>query len=122
MLATRIPVPRLVDWVDQSILYLHTVDETGQEIGRKMLRAAGIRTASDLVAVHASADLWQSLASLGDNTWGSPGQLDLLIAAIEDDEWMVNVLEWRKDRRPGQQTIKISSGAIEISGATSRTS
>jgi hypothetical protein len=35
---------------------------------------------------------------------------------------MVNVLEWRKDRRPGQQTIEISSGAIDISGATSRSS
>ena len=119
MLATRIPVPRLVDWIDQAILYRHTVDETGEAIGRKMLRAAGIRTASDLVAVHASADLWQSLASLGADSWGSPAQLDLLIAAIEDDEWMVNVLEWRKDRPPGQQTITISSETIDISSGIS---
>ncbi len=34
MLATRIPVPRLVDWVDQAILYLHTVDEKGKGPGR----------------------------------------------------------------------------------------
>jgi hypothetical protein len=109
MLATRIPVPRLVDWVDQAILYLHTVDETGRSIGRDKLRTVGIRTASDLVCVHADSELWTKLALLVDPSTSSD-RLDLLIAAIQDDEWVVNVLEWRKDRPPGRQTYEVRDG------------
>jgi hypothetical protein len=49
MLNTRIPVERLVDWIDQSILYLHLgkpVEGTGNP--RDQLRRYGIRTATDL--------------------------------------------------------------------------
>jgi hypothetical protein len=44
MLNTRIPVDRMVDWIDQAFLYLRVVDE-GQ---RGLLRSYGIRTATDL--------------------------------------------------------------------------
>jgi hypothetical protein len=49
MLNTRIPVERLVDWIDQSILYLHLgkpVEGAGNP--RDQLRRYGIRTATDL--------------------------------------------------------------------------
>jgi hypothetical protein len=52
MLNTRIPVERLVDWIDQSILYLHLgrpVKGDGAGGGpRDGLRRYGIRTATDL--------------------------------------------------------------------------
>src|SRR5690349_15672341 len=50
MLNTRIPVERLVDWVDQSILYLHLgkSPEEGGEGPRDQLRRYGIRSATDL--------------------------------------------------------------------------
>jgi hypothetical protein len=60
MLHTRMPISRLVDWIDQAFLYLRvgngngrssktdqgTTDESGD---RKLLRRYGIRTATDLL-------------------------------------------------------------------------
>ena len=45
MLNTRIPVDRLVDWVDQSLLYLHLSKDTTKdgESDRDKLRRFGIR-------------------------------------------------------------------------------
>ena len=51
MLATRIPVPRLVDWTDQAILRLHVSTED-----LKILRRYGIRTASDLEYAESRAE------------------------------------------------------------------
>lgn len=52
MLNTRIPVERLVDWVDQSLLYLRVDKKEGgepsKESDRAMLRRYGVRTATDL--------------------------------------------------------------------------
>lgn len=49
MLNTRIPVERLVDWIDQSILYLHLGKPVeGEGNPRDELRRYGIRTATDL--------------------------------------------------------------------------
>jgi hypothetical protein len=49
MLNTRIPVERLVDWIDQSILYLHLGKPVeGEGNPRDQLRRYGIRTATDL--------------------------------------------------------------------------
>jgi hypothetical protein len=50
MLNTRIPVDRLVDWIDQSLLYLHVGRPPNDEDrDRLILRRYGIRTASDLI-------------------------------------------------------------------------
>ncbi len=55
MLRTRVPVERLVDWVDQAHLYLRVgkerpKDTQGNELpsDREVLRRLGIRTATDL--------------------------------------------------------------------------
>jgi hypothetical protein len=56
MLHTRIPVERLVDWIDQALLYLHLGDTKSQQDTttndegnrRRELRALGIRTATDV--------------------------------------------------------------------------
>jgi hypothetical protein len=44
LLNTRIPLDRIVDWIDQSFLYLRVEDE----LARELLRSYGIRTATDL--------------------------------------------------------------------------
>jgi hypothetical protein len=44
MLNTRIPVDRIIDWIDQAFLYLRVVDPDSREL----LRGFGIRTATDL--------------------------------------------------------------------------
>jgi hypothetical protein len=59
MLQTRIPLPRLVDWIDQAILHLH-VENTEMKDGKledslKNLRKYGIRTATDLENAYEAA-------------------------------------------------------------------
>jgi len=62
MLQSGIPTPRLVDLVDQAILYLHVTgvvceNGDGERIrGIHVLRDAGIRNATDLLQVVAALD------------------------------------------------------------------
>jgi uncharacterized membrane protein len=49
MLHTRVPANRMIDWVDQAILYTHIGAGEDIEERRKNLRACGIRTASSFV-------------------------------------------------------------------------
>ena len=60
MLNTRIPLDRIVDWIDQAFLYLRVVDEPA----RKLLRSYGIRTATDLDDALGNAAIAESLARL----------------------------------------------------------
>jgi hypothetical protein len=60
MLNTRIPVDRIVDWIDQAFLYLRVVDEPSREL----LRRYGIRTATDLEDALGDAAAAESLARL----------------------------------------------------------
>jgi hypothetical protein len=48
MLRTRVPVDRLVDWIDQAFLDLRVKDGTDDTSDRQILRRLGIRTATDL--------------------------------------------------------------------------
>jgi len=54
LLSMRMPVARLVDWIDQAILLIHLPDETHDE-ARSRLQELGIRTATDLEATWAEA-------------------------------------------------------------------
>lgn len=81
ILATRIPVPRLVDWLDQAILYLHMPDDCypptpGAEVRsedpggtppdqkppgnslkpRQCFHTCGIRTATDFISAYEAAE------------------------------------------------------------------
>jgi hypothetical protein len=56
ILGTRIPVDRLVDWLDQALLYLYVPAESDKRYPRAELRSLGIRTATDLERAWANAD------------------------------------------------------------------
>jgi hypothetical protein len=60
MLNTRIPLDRIVDWIDQAFLYLRVVDEPSREL----LRSYGIRTATDLDDALGDEAIAASLARL----------------------------------------------------------
>jgi len=114
MLATRIPVPRLVDWVDQAILYLHTANDDGNGPMRKHLRAYGIRTASDLQVVRGNDANWNLLTD-GSDEDGPRARLNLVSQAIADDEWMIYVSEWRRPDSPGIRTFTVDgTHALEM--------
>src|SRR5207248_1510433 len=99
-----IPIPRLVDWVDQAVLYLHLgLGETGApktaDAIRERLRLYGIRTATDLEATYAAAqarkdDLEPLLQGLGPGFDGrssaatSLPRIRIILDAMADDEWL----------------------------------
>lgn len=56
ILRTRTPVDRLVDWLDQALLYLHVPAASEGRSPRAGLRALGIRTATDLDRAWSSTD------------------------------------------------------------------
>jgi hypothetical protein len=56
MLRTRVPVDRLIDWIDQALLYLKVKDTT-RAPDRSDLRRLGIRTATDLEDVLRTSSL-----------------------------------------------------------------
>ena len=56
MLNTRVPADRIIDWVDQAILYTHLGADEAAAKRREALRKCGIRTASAYVKI--AEDLW----------------------------------------------------------------
>ena len=109
MMETRIPVPRLVDWVDQAILYLH-VKETAAKL-QKELRKNGIRTATDLLRVYDLAQkrgcrkLNAMLETLSPTRDSKVNQLQLVIDSLSDDEWLEYVKNWRRNTRVQKQIL-----------------
>ena len=96
MLQTRIPVPRLVDWTDQAILHLH-VDAAD----RATLHKYGIRTATDSVYARDQAEkreeLPEFLGILRGSRSGKPPRMQVILDAMEDEEWMRNLRFWHSD-------------------------
>ncbi len=103
MLQTRIPLATLIDWIDQSILYLHVAadtDKVDEDIIK--LREYGLRTATDLeIAAKAARkrtelDEFLSLLNPGEPV----SRLRTILDALLDDEWMETVRVWRQTRYP----------------------
>ena len=116
MLRTRIPVPRLIDWVDQAILYLHLGGRTPDaRRARETLRLNGIRTGSDLLnAWHERDSVGEGvhpLADLLETTEGKPSRLELIVEAIEDEEWTELLLNWHRRRGLKAETRTFEPGA-----------
>ena len=120
LLETRIPAGRLVDWVDQAILYLHVVGPTAGGSGshvRVDLRKLGVRTATDLEAAAAKArksspsgltQLNKACTGDGDDS----GRLDLLLVSLADDEWMPYVRSWRRRAQLNKRTIHLDEQGL----------
>ena len=80
-LHSRVPVSRLVDWVDQAHLYLHLAPQGGDGSDRKALRRLGIRSATALE---------EAFTPKGDGATSTDE--GLLTAA--DDERLLGDLRW----------------------------
>jgi len=114
ILWTRIPTARLVDFVDQSILYLHlrgpalaTGQDGDSDEARRLLARHGIRTATDLeracaLAASRSTEERERLLALLDDPALPVHRLQIVLDALGDDEWMVNVRNWRDQSAFGE--------------------
>jgi tetratricopeptide (TPR) repeat protein len=100
IIETRIPVPRLIDWVDQAILYLHIIG-SGDASSRTELRKYGIRTATDLICAWNNAVLrGQSEIDAFKRLLGGaqpPYRLEVIRDVLSDDEWFAAISCWRRD-------------------------
>jgi hypothetical protein len=110
MLNTRIPVDRLVDWIDQAFLYLRVTDDDGE---RATLRAYGIRTSTDLLDVFEDeqrATQMEWLLNGGDQT--KPSRMRSLIVTLERERNLQYVQAWK--------SFKVDESAQHASAATKR--
>lgn len=111
LLKTRIPAPRVVYWVDQSILQLHcSADEPSNGAKSSLpelyrgLRENGIRTATGLEDAYAGAlsrGAGDSFLQMGSNDDATARQLRVLLDAIADEEWMRSLRYWRSSLHEG---------------------
>ena len=96
MLGTRLPLPTIIDWVDQSILYIHTIGSKGGALAA--LKDMGIRTATDLEVTYAKAKRrgtkkeFESFLGVKNSVMCIVTLLD----ALGDDEWMENLRRYRR--------------------------
>ncbi|TDO50671.1 hypothetical protein EV643_104164 [Kribbella sp. VKM Ac-2527] len=128
LLETRIPAARLVDWVDQAILYLHVAGPTANgkhtsPAARANLRRLGIRTATDLQTIctrYPSGPVFNQLGqAVSDGQNDDNCTLNLLLASLQDDEWMNYVHSWRSNAVIGDRTINLAdNGTITTDNRT----
>lgn len=102
MLNTRIPVERLVDWVDQSLLYLHLgkSETKGRESNREKLRRFGIRTATDLKdafdsRASDSPETIKKLEYVLNSNEKEPSILRCILATFKDEPNLFHIEEWK---------------------------
>lgn len=111
MLNTRIPVERLVDWVDQSLLYLR-VDkkengESSKESDRTKLRRYGVRTATDLEDVFKADQMFADAVTtkqqfiekfervLNAGDAGAPSVVLAIVATLKREPNLYHVRQWK---------------------------
>ena len=88
ILSSRIPVPRLIDWVDQAILLQHVPERDAQT-----LRGLGIRTATDYLQVSTDERTFDHLSGVLAKEGGL--NAELLRIVLNGDEWLSYIENWR---------------------------
>jgi hypothetical protein len=106
MLNTRIPVDRLVDWIDQTLLYIRVDDATtnhtieGKDVefagDRTTLRKYGIRSATDLLDVLKDKERGKDFVGLLNHDAGLPSRMQALEIALQGERNLQYVQEWRR--------------------------
>jgi hypothetical protein len=114
LLKTRIPATRLLDWVDQAILFIHCApssEETEREhssVGSTLsqLRRHGIRTATELSRAYDEAPKKEEFVKIVKRPRGKPPIIPVILAAIKEEDWMRALEHWR-DQPAEPPTINV---------------
>lgn len=96
MLQTRIPLSTLIDWIDQSILFLHVSKGSGDNADILTLRSYGIRTATDLLQaceLTKTEKEKQNFYAILDNDQ-QKNRIKTIINTLLDDDWLENIKTW----------------------------
>ena len=98
ILSSRIPVPRLIDWVDQAILLQHVPERAALT-----LRGLGIRTATDYLQVSTDERAFEHVSRV----FAKEGDLnaELLRIVLNGDEWLSYIENWRQ--HDGTTTMQV---------------
>jgi hypothetical protein len=122
LLWTRIPTERLVDLMDQAILYLHVQGPrpvSGEEASPPLddmakLRRYGIRTATDLLQACESArqegpGKREAILSLLDDAQEPHGlrRLEVILSTLLDDTWLGWLRHWMHRAEDGQKQLRL---------------
>jgi hypothetical protein len=103
LINTRFPPDRLIDWIDQAILYTHlgpVSKADGNRDAREILRSHGIRTALSLIEVYERSRKHQSTAALEkilntDPSADGPSRLRSLVDAVQTNPNLALIQTWR---------------------------
>jgi hypothetical protein len=97
LLHTRIPIVRLVDWLDQAFLYLRLPEGDEGKQMRAKLRALGIRGATDLERIwSAGADGEALRAAVARALDGDPVTVEALVTSFRGDVNLAHVRAFRR--------------------------
>jgi hypothetical protein len=105
MLSTRFPPDRIIDWVDQAILFTHLgPDPEGVKEGEKpknLLRVQGIRTATSLIEAFEAAQIKgrddsQEINEILSKALGTQGHIRSFLDAIKTEPNLALVGAWRR--------------------------
>jgi hypothetical protein len=122
LLWTRIPTERLVDLMDQAILYLHVQGPrpvSAEEANpppddMAKLRRYGIRTATDLLQACESArqegpGRREAILSLLDDAQEphGPRRLEVILSTLLDDTWLGWLRHWMHRAEDGQKQLRL---------------
>jgi hypothetical protein len=122
LLYTRMPIGRIVDWVDQGFLYLRVTKPED----RAKLRRIGIRSATDLLGVYQAGtrhdpSFFPSFLRMlnrdgaGDDD-GGPSEVEGLRRALEGEVNLWHVREWK--RHTWLKTPRVSSTPLLLPDLT----
>jgi hypothetical protein len=111
LLNTRIPIERLVDWVDQSLLQLHLGGLSDRQERMKVLRSYGIRAATDLEDA-LTAD--PAIAQLLDP--GQPNRLTIIREALRNEPNLFHVREWKSFPQAITAPVQAKAAASIVPG------
>jgi hypothetical protein len=111
MLNTRIPVGRLVDWLDQALLYIRLDEGKNTRAQRVSLRAIGIRSATDFVSVITDRDCGAQFQEFvigklngrteeGGVSGGNIPWSQAILKSLEGEPNLMHVQAWRSTRDP----------------------
>lgn len=104
MLNTRIPVDRIIDWIDQAFLYMRITSSEEREL----LRGYGVRTATDLEDGLSDPTVKAAFPGILPATAAGtvPSRVECLVATLKTERNMEHVRAWKGYAGNGQPSPK----------------